>query len=78
MLSSYKQTLVTLVTLIQLLTKTRQACYKKHKNVTNNVLAKFIEKLKYYDRVQLYDNKLYILTQRARNAAKRKDGMTSE
>ena len=46
--------------------------------VTNNVLAKFIEKLKYNDRVQLYDNNLYIAARRARNAWKGGDDRAVE
>ena len=38
--------------------------------VTNNVLAKFIEKLKYNDRIQPHDNRLFILARRAYHAEK--------
>ena len=46
--------------------------------VTNNVLAKVIEKLKYNDRIQLYDNNLYIAARRARNASKEGDDRAGE
>ena len=38
--------------------------------VTNNLLLKFIEKLKYNDKIQLLDNKLYIVARRAYQAEK--------
>ena len=46
--------------------------------VTNNVLAKFIEKLKYDDRIQLHDNKLYIVARRAYQAMKEGTVMEKE
>ena len=46
--------------------------------VTNNVLSKIIEKLKYNDKVKLHDNKLYILARRAYCAGKEGKGTARE